>query len=49
MGALCGVLILVAWLGYLLNVVMSIGVKGLIGVYTPSKLDTKDLVPAEQA
>ncbi|WP_294967116.1 cbb3-type cytochrome c oxidase subunit I [Sulfurimonas sp.] len=47
MGALCGVLILLAWLVYLINVVMSIGVKGLIGVYTPSKLDTKDLVPAE--
>jgi cytochrome c oxidase subunit 1 len=47
MGALCGVLILLAWLVYLINVVMSIGVKGLIGVYTPSKLDTKDLVPAQ--
>ncbi len=49
MGALCGVLILVAWVAYLYNVVMSIGIKGLIGVYTPSKLDTKDLVPADQA
>ncbi len=49
MGALCGMLILVAWAAYLYNVVMSIGIKGLIGIYTPSKIDTKDLVPAEQA
>lgn len=49
LGALCGMLILVAWAAYLYNVVMSIGVKGLIGIYTPSKIDTKDLVPATQA
>ena len=48
LGALCGVLMLVAWVAYLYNVVMSIGVKGLLGIYTPSKLDTKDLIPAEQ-
>ena len=47
LGAICGMMILVAWVLYLLNVVMSIGVKGLIGIYTPSKLDTKDLIPAQ--
>lgn len=46
LGAICGALILVSWLIYLVNVVMSIGVKGLIGIYTPAKTDTKDLVPA---
>jgi len=49
MAALCGLLIMAAWLVFLINVVMSIGVKGLLGVYTPAKLDTKDLVPAENA
>ena len=49
LGALCGVLILVAWLAYLYNVIMSFGVKGLLGIYTPSKIDTKDLIPAEKA
>ena len=48
LGALCGVLILVAWLAYLYNVIMSFGVKGLLGIYTPSKIDTKDLIPAEK-
>jgi len=49
LGAICGALIMVAWLAYLFNVIMSFGVKGLLGIYTPSKLDTKDLVPAEEA
>ena len=48
LGAICGMMILVAWVIYLVNVVMSIGVKGLIGIYTPSKLDTKDLIPTEE-
>jgi hypothetical protein len=26
---------------------MSIGVQGLIGIFTPAKLKTKDLIPAE--
>jgi len=47
LGAICGMMILIAWVLYLVNVVMSIGVKGLLGIYTPSKLDTKDLIPAE--
>lgn len=47
LGALGGILILLAWAAFLYNVIMTIGIKGLIGIYTPSKLDTKDLVPAE--
>jgi cytochrome c oxidase subunit 1 len=46
LGALCGTMILLSWLVFLINIVMSIGIKGLIGIYTPSKIDTKDLVPA---
>ncbi|NEW61438.1 cbb3-type cytochrome c oxidase subunit I [Sulfurovum sp. bin170] len=46
LGALCGMLILISWLAFLINVVMTIGIKGLIGIYTPAKSDTKDLVPA---
>ena len=49
LAAISGGLMMVAWLLYLYNVIMSFGLKGLIGIYTPSKLDTKDLVPAEQA
>ena len=46
--AICGMMILVSWLIYLINFVMSIGVKGLLGIYTPAKLDTKDLIPSSQ-
>jgi len=28
--------------------VMTIGVKGLIGIYSPAKSDTRDCVPAPQ-
>ncbi|MFA5455405.1 MAG: cbb3-type cytochrome c oxidase subunit I [Sulfurimonas sp.] len=40
-----GLLLLSAWVVFLLNIVLSIGVKGLIGIFTKSKLQTKDLVP----
>jgi cytochrome c oxidase subunit 1 len=45
LAGVCGLLLLSAWVVFLLNVVLSIGVKGLIGVFTKSKLQTKDLVP----
>lgn len=47
--AICGMMMMVAWLLYLYNVIMSFGVKGLLGIYTSPKIDTKDLIPAEQA
>lgn len=46
LAGICGGLLLLAWLAFLFNVVMSIGIQGLLGVFTPSKLKTKDLVPA---
>ena len=49
LAAISGGLMMVAWLLYLYNVIMSFGLKGLLGIYTPSKLDTKDLIPAEYA
>ncbi|MBL0721329.1 MAG: cbb3-type cytochrome c oxidase subunit I [Sulfurovum sp.] len=49
LGALSGLLMLLAYAAYLFNIIMSVGLKGLIGIYTPSKIDTKDLVPAEKA
>ena len=36
------------FLFFLINVVMTIGVKGLIGIYSPAKADTRDCVPALQ-
>jgi len=46
LAGICGMLLLTAWLAFLLNTVMSIGLKGLIGIYTKPKLDTKELIPA---
>lgn len=45
LAGICGLLLLSAWVVFLLNILMSVGVKGLIGVFTKSKLTTKALVP----
>jgi len=37
LAAICGTMLLVAWALFLLNVVMSVGVKGLIGIFMPAK------------
>lgn len=48
LAAICGGLLLLAFLAFFYNIVMSIGIKGVIGIFTPSKLDVKELVPAEE-
>jgi cytochrome c oxidase subunit 1 len=35
--AICGTMLLVAWFLFLYNVVMSVGIKGLIGIFLPAK------------
>ena len=35
-----------AFLAFFFNIVMSLGLKGVLGIFTPSKLDTTDPVPA---
>ncbi len=47
LAGLSGLLLLLAFLAFFVNIVMSVGLKGVIGIYMPSKLNTKDLVPAE--
>lgn len=47
LAAISGALLLVAFLAFLYNVVMTIGVNGLIGIFLPSKLKTTDLLPKE--
>ena len=46
LAALAGSLLLVGFLAFFFNIVMSLGLKGVIGIFTPSKLDTTDPVPA---
>ena len=45
--ALSGSLLLIAFLAFFFNIAMSVGVKGIIGIFTRSKLDTKDPLPAQ--
>lgn len=48
LAGLSGLLLLLAFLAFFYNIVMSLGIKGVIGIFTPSKLDVKDLVPAKK-
>jgi cytochrome c oxidase subunit 1 len=47
LAALCGALLLLAFLAFFFNIVMSVGINGVIGIFMPSKLKTKDLLPAK--
>ena len=45
LAALSGTLILIGFIAFFFNIVMSIGLRGVIGIFTPAKIRTKDLVP----
>jgi cytochrome c oxidase subunit 1 len=45
LAGICGAFLVLAFLAFLLNIVMSVGLKGALGIFTPAKLKTKDLVP----
>lgn len=47
LAALSGALLLAAFLAFFFNIVMSVGLKGVIGIFTPSKLNPKQLLPEE--
>jgi cytochrome c oxidase subunit 1 len=49
LAAICGGLLLIAFLAFFLNIVMSVGLKGVIGIFTRSDLDKKDLLPQAAA
>ncbi|MBE3109818.1 MAG: cbb3-type cytochrome c oxidase subunit I [Acidobacteria bacterium] len=46
LAALAGSLLLLAFLAFFFNIVMSVGLKGVIGIFLPARTDTKELVPA---
>jgi cytochrome c oxidase subunit 1 len=46
--AICGAFLLFAFLAFFYNIVMSVGIKGVIGIFTPSSLNKKDLLPAQE-
>lgn len=45
LAALAGSLLLLAFLAFFFNIVMSVGLKGVIGIFLPAKSSTKELVP----
>jgi hypothetical protein len=47
-GAKFWALILLGFLAFFFNIVMSVGLRGVIGIFLPAKLKTRDLVPAAQ-
>ncbi len=45
LAGLSGTMLLLAFLAFFYNIVMTVGLKGVIGIFMPSKLKTKDLLP----
>jgi cytochrome c oxidase subunit 1 len=45
--ALAGFLLLLGFAAFFFNIVMSVGLNGVIGIFMPSKLKTKDLLPGK--
>lgn len=46
LAAVCGTLLFIGFLAFFYNIVMSVGLKGVIGIFTPAKTKTQDQVPA---
>jgi cytochrome c oxidase subunit 1 len=45
LAGICGGLLLVAFLAFFFNIVMSVGINGALGIFMPAKLKTRDLLP----
>ncbi len=48
LAGICGLMLILAFAIFLFNIVMSVGVKGLLGIYSPATSDVKDCVPATE-
>jgi len=46
LAALSGTLIFVGFIAFFFNIVMSVGIKGVLGIFTAARIRTKDLLPA---
>ncbi len=49
LAAICGAMLIIALGAFLLNIVMTVGLKGAIGIFLPAKGDPKDLLPPAPA
>jgi cytochrome c oxidase subunit 1 len=45
LAAICGTLLLIGFLAFFYNIVMSVGIKGVIDIFLPSKVKGKNLLP----
>lgn len=48
LAALAGSLILLGFIAFFFNIVMSVGLNGVIGIFMPAKLKTKELLPGKK-
>ncbi len=48
LAALSGALMFIAFIAFFYNIVMSLGLKGVLQIFTPSKLNPKDTIPAAE-
>ena len=46
LAGLSGLLLLIGFLLFFFNIVMTVGLKGVIGIFMPASIRTKDLLPA---
>ncbi len=49
LAGICGAMLIVALAAFLLNIVMTVGLKGAIGIFLPANGDPKDLLPPAPA
>jgi hypothetical protein len=45
LAGLAGSLLLIGFLAFFFNIVMSLGLRGVLGIFLPAETDTKELVP----
>lgn len=45
LAALSGLMLLAGFLVFFYNIAMSLGIKGIIGIFRPATTDSKDLLP----
>jgi cytochrome c oxidase subunit I len=46
LAAISGAFLLLGFLAFFYNIVMSVGLKGVLGIFSPAKTNTKDLLPS---
>jgi cytochrome c oxidase subunit 1 len=48
LAGICGAMMLLAFVIFMYNIIMSIGLKGLLGIYKKSQIDTNDCLTQQK-